>query len=178
MLTARLSGLCVCSAQLCRRSKGATARSSEDCSVSGVSMGTPAPTVPSRHLLQQPRWVLRLGRQRGLCRQPRLQKTTWKPSPEENSQPANDAAACQRPVCPVLWRRGFRKVFSGYRLSSCLVRCSVSQLVYMPFVCLVALAVAGLLSSLDARVWFRFVVTFYCLIGFCCCRCCLRALLH
>ena len=33
VLTARLSGLCVCSAQLCRRSGGAMARSPEDCSV-------------------------------------------------------------------------------------------------------------------------------------------------
>ena len=33
VLTARLSGLCVCSAQLCRRSGGTMARSPEDCSV-------------------------------------------------------------------------------------------------------------------------------------------------
>ncbi len=33
VLTARLSGPCVCSAQLCRRSGGTMARSPEDCSV-------------------------------------------------------------------------------------------------------------------------------------------------
>ena len=70
--------------------------------------GTPALTVPLRRRLQQPRWVLQLGHQRGLHRQPLLQKTTLKPSPEENSQPANDAATCQRPVCSVLWRQRFQ----------------------------------------------------------------------
>ena len=115
-------------------------------------------------------------RQRGLCRQPLLQKTTSKPSPEENSLPANHAAACQRPVCPVLWRQRFQYVFNGYRLSSCLVQCLVSKLVYM--ICVHGcIAVAGLLSLLVARAWFLFC-SYYCLISFCCCHCFFHSLLH
>ena len=38
--------------------------------------------------------------------------------------------------------------------------CSVSELVYMPFVCLVAL------------LWLVSFCSDYCLVGFCCCRCC------